>query len=312
MKHDLKKIVRNEIERIGVEAASRAFGVSVGTISNWVSGKTAPSITALEVVMDGQAPERTLNPEASDIVMWEGRKVMILLPVYRSFCPDTHYTLFANYAKYGPEKIGMLIEKRTVIHESRNILVHKALKTDAEDFIFFDDDMLLPCGSVDLFNGRYRAGVPDRCAMHNAISRLMSHGPEHKIVGSLYFGRHELGRAQCALGFESDAESANLRNHRTYTGLLPMRWIGTGGLKIHRSVFEDMRKAIDEGQFEECKPVNDSLWYGFFNPRRVGMGEDVSFGNRAYELGIPSYLDPELELLHMGESPFGSRNTRNP
>jgi len=305
----LKKIVTDRIAELGPKEASKFFGVSLGTISNWTLGKTKPSIEAVELAMLelGDAPKKEVDPDA--LYQWNGKRAIILLPVYRTFNPDTHFTLFANYAKYGPEKLGMIQEKRTVIHESRNILCHKALKTDSKAFIMVDDDMILPCGNPDLFNGRYGANVCLTSAGYNAVSRLMSHPEDKEIVGALYFGRHEMGKAQCSLGFSNDRENEKLRDGE-YTGLVPDEWVGTGCLRIMRSALEKMKAAIDSGKWPELAPVGLDGWYGFFTPQRVRMGEDVSFGRRAKELGIQSYVDAGLVCLHNGERNFGPRNTR--
>lgn len=249
----------------------------------------------------------------AELAMWKGRKLAVLLPVYKEFCPATHFTLFANYAKYGPEKIALFQKERTVIHEARNYLVHKALKSDAEWFQFCDNDMGLPCGSAGLINGMYGGAIPEPGASMVAISRMMSHPPAMKIVGALYFGRHRYGRAQCAMGFNQggDVESDALRGHKKYRSPIPMEWVGTGFLKIHRSVFEDYKRAIDDGEFPDCKPLKPDRPYGFFSPIQVGMGEDISFGVRCKKLGIDSFLDPVLECLHFGGTAYHSGNTKN-
>lgn len=315
----MKKAVLDKIEQLGVKPSANFFGVSVGTISNWHSGKTEPSLRAAQLAMADSIEEPNLgddpifeapNTTEQVEVNWSGKKVIILLPVYRGFSSDTHYTLFANYAKYGPEKIGMIMEKRTVIHESRNILAHKALKTDAEMVIMVDDDMILPCGSPGVWSSRFGCDIDPKISGLNAITRIMSHGFDKRIVGALYFGRHSRGKAQCCSGFSSDRENENFRKG-VYTGLKTEEWVGTGFIRIHRNVFEEMKAAIDGGKFPECKPLNESMWYGFFNPLRVGVGEDVSFGRRAAELGIQSYVDGGLVCLHAGEVYFGPHNTKS-
>lgn len=308
---DFRKLVKNKIEELGVRPAAKFFGVSTGTVSNWSSGKTSPSLEAVELVLgeyDAKAFAKEAPPPPQE-VDWEGKNVIVLQPVYRTLNADTHFTLFANYAKYGPDKIGLIQEKRTVIHEARNILAHKFLATKAEYAIMVDDDMILPCGSAPLFNGRYGAGVSEESAGFNAISRIMSHGPDKEIVGALYFGRHPNGRAQCSKGFVSDSENQALRSLK-YSGLVADEWVGTGFMRIHRSVFEKFRAAIDEGKWPECKPPAEESWYGFFNPIRVRMGEDVSFCRRARELGIQTYVDTSLICLHNGECNYGPRNVK--
>jgi transcriptional regulator with XRE-family HTH domain len=317
---ELRKKVVSKIEELGVKESARFFGVSAGTISNWSTGKTDPSLSALELVLalDGEDDWARADAKARipreqeaepELFQWEGKDAIILLPVYRTFNADTHFTLFANYAKYGPEKLGMIMQKRTLIHESRNILVHKALKTDARWFLMCDDDMILPCGNAALYNEHYGAGVSQESASFNAISRLMSHPEDKRIVGALYFGRTSRGKAQCCSAFADDSECEKIRLGK-YKGLKPEDWVACGFMRIHRNVFEEMAKAIDGGMWPELAPVGKDGWYGFFNPMRVRMGEDVSFGRRAKELGIQSYLDASLILLHNGETNFGPRNTK--
>ena len=324
---DLKKLVIAKIDELGVKEASRYFGVSTGTVSNWSRGLSAPSISAAQLILNELPNPKQIEEILEDVsevveklpdyeqnnpvINWEGRKVMLMLPVYRTFNADTFFTLFANYAKYGPSKIAMEMVKRTVIHEARNMLIDKGMKiTDAETFLQFDDDMILPCGSQALFNGRYGAAVPDKSAGFNTFERLLSSGKERGIVGLTYFGRHPGGKAQCAPGMASNAESNKIRK-REYKGYLPVDWVATGGIKIERWVIEKMKAHVDAGNWPECKPFSADSWYGYFNPIRVRVGEDVSFGRRAKEIGIQSYLDTELIALHCGDCNYGPKNTTN-
>ncbi len=309
---DLRKIVIDRIESVGVKEAAKFYGVSVGTASNWATGKTPPSIDALQLTLADLELSVGDAPEPKDLFMWEGRKVALLFPVYRTINPDTHFTLFANYAKYGPEKIAMPKPiKGTCIWEARNRMIDNALKiTSINDFMMVDDDMIMPFGYPDHFNAYYNAGLPAEIAGQNTISRLMSHPDTCGIVGVTYFGRHKKGRSQCAFGFlPSLHEDQKLRTFQ-YKGLVPMDWVGTGVIRIKRWVLEKMKEAIDGGKWPECKPKHEDKWYGYFNPIQVGVGEDVSFCTRAKQLGIQSYLDASLVCLHNGEENFGPNNTK--
>jgi len=246
------------------------------------------------------------------LTMWEGRKVMMCLPAYQGIEPQAHLALFANYARYGPTRIGIIVKTATLVDEARNALSHEFLKSDAEWSIWHDHDVIPPVGNPDWFNGNLNAGIPVKSASFVGIERLMSHPEDKKIVAGLYFGRHEYGQAQCAHGFSGNFAEFNttLRSH-TLTGLLPQPWVAVGFARIHRSVFEDMRKAIDDGQFPDCKPHAGNGIYGFWT-KSTSIGEDVMFGMRAARIGHQSYLDVELECLHgSGQNFFGSRNTRN-
>lgn len=303
---NLKRLVLRKIEEIGVKEASKLFGVSLGTISNWSTGKSDPSLAAAQLLASEQ-PEPT-GPD--ELTMWQGKEVIILLPVYRSFNADTHYTLFANYARYGPEKVGMIQEKGTLIYEARNTLAHKALKITPRPkyVVFCDDDMILPCGNVELFNGRYQANVSTQSAGFNALSRIMSHPEDKKIVGTLYFGRHAKGKAQCSRGFASDIENEKLHTG-AYSGLLEDEWVGTGFMRIHTDVFLAMDEEIKKDRWPECRHRAAGIDFGYFNPMGVRIGEDVSFCRRAREIGIKSYIDTSLICLHEGNMMYGPKNT---
>lgn len=259
---------------------------------------------------------QNLSVKAS-LTMWEGRKVFIGHPVYRSFNAKTHFTLFACYKDYGPEKLGMVEPvEGTVIHEARNILIDRMMKIpEAETFIMPDDDMVFPCGSEAYFNGRLNAGVSPESARFNAISRIMSHGRSKEIVGALYFGRHEFGQAQCEWGFGGGAgqKQRNVEFRAgQHKGLIPMAWVATGFIKIERTAIEKLKKAIDDGMFPECKPKPEQGWYGYFAPVSTGIGEDVSFGLRMQKIGVQSYLDASLVCLHAdGGTLYGPKNTKN-
>ena len=299
----LTEKVLSKIEALGPAEAARYFGVTSQCIYNWKRGKGSPSIEAIEKVMDEEAKHKP-----HEVVHWAGRKVMILLPVYRNVSIETHFSLFANYAKYGPDKMGILIEKRTLIHESRNILVDKFLKSDAEWCIFIDDDMILPFGNEALFAQRYHTNMPSQFSGVTAFNRIMSHGVDKPIVGALYYGRHDRGKAQCADGFASEVYNAELHDYRELGGLRPVKWTGTGMMRIHRSVFEKI-KAAAEKQWPHIIPQGEGKPIGYFTPDIVGQGEDVAFCLRADALGIPVVVDTGLICLHTGETHFGPHNT---
>jgi hypothetical protein len=317
---DLKQAVRDRIASLGAAEAQTFFGVSAGTISNWSSGKTPPSIAAGQKLLDEILP--TLSPanQAVDMIPnlhvanWEGKSVMILFPSYKTINPITHFTLFANYAAYGADKLAMATKNLTVIHEARNFLIHVGMQNPAiTDFIMFDDDMVLPCGSEQIFNGNFRMKVRPESARLNAITQLMSHPRELGVIGGLYYGRHEFGMPQCEWGFnEQRGANAEAFRKEQHQGLKEMPWVATGAIRIPRWVIEVKKKAIDEGRWPDLAPSPGGN-YGYFHPMKTGFGEDMSFGYRLQEIGIKSFLDASLVLGHAeGSVVWGPRNTRNP
>jgi hypothetical protein len=252
--------------------------------------------------------ERSDGFKQEDITQWNGRNLQILLPVYRTVSPETHYTLFANYAKYGAEKIGLHMLSRTLIHEARNMLVDRFLKTDAEWCLFIDDDMVLPFGNAGAFAAKYGDAIPQKLAGVHAISRIMSWRSEYKIVGGLYYGRGKVGRAQCADGFRDDVSNIELHDVTKLGEIKESRWVATGFMRIHRSVFAAIKEKAAE-EWPNILPSKEDRPVGYFTPEKVGVGEDVTFCLRAAHVGIKSYVDTGLVLLHTGECHYGPKNT---
>lgn len=309
MQLSLADKVRAKIELLGQERASKYFGISIGTVSLWARGGK-PSLEAgqlilneyysnveiLNQVVDGQMPKSEL---------WEGRNVIILLPVYRNISYATQKTLFHNYSKYGAEKIGLIMYPRTLIVEARNILAMKFLRTTAEWAIFIDDDIVLPCGSADVFNNEFGAALPKPYSEYLFIDRIMENNLP--LVGALYFGRHAAGKAQYSGGFESAVENANA--HKLVNpGIKPCSWVATGAMKIHRSVFEKIMTAAPE-HFPDIIPTQEGRPWGFFRQFGNGIGEDVSFCYRAAKVGVQPHVDTSLICLHEGTCYYGPSNT---
>lgn len=306
---NLTKRVQAKIEELGIPEAAKFFGKSIGTVTNWKTGKNPPTIEAAELCLASGAGEYDPGDPDEAMTDWEGKKLIVLLPAYQYINPKTHFTLFANYAKYGPEKIGIRYKQRTLIEEARSVLIHAAYEeTEAEDYLFVDNDMVIPCGNEGIYNGRYNAGVKPATARMNAISRIMSHPKEKGIIGGLYYGRNEFGKPQCGQGFRNK-DSSDFRKGKV-SGLIETEFVGTGFMRIPRWVIAEMKKAIDEGKFPECKPATKDGHYGYF-AKPNGIGEDVSFCRRASQLGIKSYVDTDLVCLHEGSMLFGPRNTKD-
>jgi len=320
---DLKTSVIDRVVTLGVAEAAKFFKTPPGTVQKWLDGKATPTLAAAQLVMveDDNKILQTFvdtnplltNTIQAHITMWEGKKVMILLPCYRTMSPLTHFTLFANYIKYGSEKLGMAHKDRTVIHEARNELIHIAMQIPTiETVIMIDDDMILPCGNENIFNGNFEMGVAPESAGFNFISRLMSHGPDKEVVGALYYGRHKWGMPQCDWGFNAQARglSDDLRSGRT-RGLIDMPWVGTGGIKIELTAVRKLKDAIDAGKYPGLEQ-RAGFWYGYFTPMAAAVGEDVSFCKRMTDIGVKVYCDASLVLGHAdGGTIYGPRNTAN-
>jgi len=302
MSIDLRQLVLEVIANLGTEEAARKFSVSKQTIINWSKGGTPP-IDAAQMVLDEY---QGIKSEEAQVTSWEGRKVYFLIPSYNQLTVETHDTLFRNYSKYGPEKIGILHEKGTLIEDSRNTLAHRFLKTQGEWAIMIDDDMVLPCGSGEVFNGIYGMGLPKPYCDYLFVERILSHN--QPLVGALYFGRHRAGAGQYSEAFESNQE--NLNAHRLVRpGLKPTKWVATGAMCIHRSVFEKIQSEAPQ-KFADIVPKDPAQPTAFFRRLAAGYGEDVSFCIRATACGFTPMVDTGLICGHVGPTVYGPNNTQ--
>ena len=294
---DLVTLVKARIDLIGPSAAAEEFGVSANTIQAWKDGTEEPFCQALQMVLDDYTAIRP--PETWDIT---GKKVLLLMPIYRSVNGKTLVTLLRNYSLFGREKLGFIPKFRTLIHEARNALAEMFLQTDSEWCIMIDDDTILPCGSGDMIRG-LGLELPEPMASHVAVTRILSRDPSKLIVGALAFGRHTGHlRAACSDGNDSAKTNDFLVQCRTQyrDTLKEVRWTGLAFTRIHRSVFELLKEA-SKTSLTEILPSRPGRHHGFFTPLAQDRGEDAAFALRASSIGIRSYVDTGLIVGHSGE-----------
>jgi hypothetical protein len=202
-----------------------------------------------------------------------------------------------------------------------------------------DDDMVVPFGDAKWFQFYSGFNFPDRFKGLNAIDRLMSHGKS--LVGALYFGRSP-GAFPVYNEGPAEAEYARQGPHDTCK---PTRWVGTGCMLIHRTVFESIEKKFPRlsrvvnnghGQYftsteasllDSVVKVRDGLQKnaspsGAFEALRaldhaialstsenfLGAGEDVSLCLRAAASGHQPHIDMGLICGHLGTHCFGPKS----
>lgn len=237
---------------------------------------------------------------------WKGKKVNIAVMSYRFINPDVHFSLYANYADYGPAKIGLIrAPKATEIHRSRSQVANRFLAGEAEYLLMVDDDMLLPFGNEAAYERLVLdicgEPVPNRAGQCHSISKIMEHGPEIGIVGGLYVARNA-GRNPMA--WDVDGATPQELRAGTVSGLKKCSWVATGFIRIHRSVFQKIKDAAPT-KFKDIAPRGQAGgagdYCGFFQNRMNHMGEDNSFCSRAREVGFQCYVDTDIKLGHVGE-----------
>lgn len=302
---ELTRLVLEKIEILGEEGARAYFEVSAGTISAWRNGKNPPSLAAAQRVFD-----ETLKYQAPEAMTGEKNRVELLLPQYDDVEPLHMFTLIRACKLYGMDKIGIIPKMRTLITEARCDLAEKFLLTRSPWAIMADSDMALCCGSGAMLR-KQGLELPEPKASRNAIERLMSHPDDKRIVGALYRDRRGVNKAQCEKAFSSEAENKRLldlfKSANGSDGLEENGWVGFGLVKIHRSVFLEMKEAAKPGgPLEEIAPPKgrESDPYGFFGRTSQIRGEDVAFCRRAQKIGIKTFVDTGCLIGHIGKKIF--------
>lgn len=286
----LKNLVKLKVIELGDEPAAEYFGVSKLLVQQWKHGSKSPSLAAIEKVF--------VEPKASTVgtADWEGRKVTILQPFYKSVHPITHFAILGLLDR---TKMGAIMRYNDAfIAHSRNNLAKMFLETDVEWSFWIDDDMIVPWGNAPWFNQYTGMNLPDRFAGKHTLNALLSHNKT--IVGGLYFGRNPSGRAVYyeAMMETPEGIAENARAHDApREELRPVRWTGTGALLVHRSVYLDIQK-----KFPSLAPQHPSEPWHFFSAandavvaRLNSLYDDVS---RAEQETRDGKLDiPKLEAF---------------
>lgn len=321
------------------EAASDFFGVGSDIIQGWRKDPATIPVTAIEKVFDFRTLPAFSKPE-----MHEGKQVVITLPFYKSTNPATAFSIMGLIDRT-KTKVMLRWGDAFIIH-SRNVLADDFLKTGIEWQLTIDDDEIVPWGNAAWYRAFTGFDVPDKFAGLNTLDRLLSHGKT--LVGGLYFGRWKGGKPVYAEGTD-DPREAEYARRGPHDVCKPTRWVGTGCMLIHRSVYTDIEKHYphlsrhpqrqndgnwftpDGGDvrrpFEEAMAVlNDTgpaesraskALQIMENARRalgnqgLGIGEDVSFCLRATDAGHQPHVDMGLLCGHVGYCAWGPHNTKS-
>jgi len=168
----------------------------------------------------------------------------------------------------------VVIRGGALIHQVRNEITHKFLhETDCDTMICIDSDVSWEW---------------------EAMQRLLVFSQLHPIVAGVYPMRKD------PPGFFVNGygglESMNEQ------GLLTSRGTGMGFVAITRKAFEQIpAPTYFSPQYPE-KPMKAYFQCGIVDNR--SLGEDIWFFEEANKAGIPTMLDPGIELLHHGKKTY--------
>ena len=233
-------------------------------------------------------------------------RAVLAMPVGYFVESTTMDSLWRAAARYGRDQLAYDQEDKGDIDKARNILADRALKrTPRPDYIIFvDHDAGVPIGDPKWYRRRFGHTLPDRYGRHNFFTRLLAHPPAMGIVGAAYFQRMDGGEAVCSLGLGGQQKgfSDQLRKGAA-RGLMPCDWIGFGGTRVALWVLD--RLHAEQHRWPEIiSKKNPPRALGLFNKTMADVSEDVAFCLRAKTIGIQTYIDCELRLVHTGKKHY--------
>lgn len=293
MSINLRKLLLDKIERDGgAKITAEDLGVAYTTVFRWKEGVKNPSLPIIQRLLDDHL---AVHP-AEDLGVGAG-KVLILMPIRRTVEGRTFATLTRALAHYGRDQVEVLTQFNTDVDRARCILADRALAVEgATDFIFCDEDAVLPCGYGPYLRGM-GYDLPDPNAGLNAIARLLTAPQDHGIVSALCFARRTPLVAACSSGVRGGASAAELVARKAQpgeTGMEPQDWVGMHFCLVRRRVLEDMRAKLPE-----IAPRVPNDPYGYFLKEHAGQSEDGSFCAKAKRAGHGCFLDTTLRVGHI-------------
>lgn len=168
----------------------------------------------------------------------------------------------------------------TYIHSARGQMVSFFLQSEATDLIFIDWDMVWEPGS---------------------LARLMSHDVD--VVAGDYPGKKDrIAYHARFLEKPGDPGAGRWNDEIRPDGLLEVRGVATGFMRIRRNVLERMVEAYPDLTFVDNDQAIKQcyMFFGHLKDGRHLYSDDYSFCELWREIGGRIYVDTEIKLGHIG------------
>lgn len=268
----------------------------------------------------------------SDLVKPLNKRIMLVLPWYKSVSPLTSFCVMQLHDKR--RTASLLNFGDAFVAHTRNKCAELFLESDCDWMLTIDDDMLVPFGNARWYNAHSGFNLPEPFCSFNAIDRLLSHNKT--LVGGLYFGRWP--NASPVYGEGKHTAEAEYANKAPIDICKPTRWVGTGCMLVHRSVYADISTTFpalqgnwfsssEHAMMERLRQLQAMLSVGamdgakalrayemvegamadFRNNSTLAMGEDVAFCVRAKQAGHQPFVDMGLVCGHIGHRLYGPK-----
>lgn len=208
-------------------------------------------------------------------------KLFIALPVYGDLNPLFVQSLLALINDPPCELMLRLHPGDSLVSRARNTVTADFLATDATDLLFIDTDLVFS---------------------REQVSRIAGHPVD--VVGGFYPKKQQ---GPVAWVCNACLEPTLPRED----GLQEVRYMGTGFLRVNRSVFERMKQTF--GAEIEYKPdhrpgLEHDFWsvgtYQYQDGSRRYLSEDWYFCQRWLDLGGTVWGDTRIVLKHVGQAVY--------
>jgi hypothetical protein len=232
--------------------------------------------------------------------MGNKKKLFIALPIYGGIDPGFHASCLNLVRQMTIGNPGFDVDIKhlfgdSAIGRARNTLTRLFLESDATHMLFIDSDLTF---SVD------------------HVRRIMEHDDD--VVGGLYCKKQDGPNAELVINCCNNPEQIDSGPR---DGLMTVRYIGTGFMRIARSVFEKMIERYPEIAYKEDPDHKKTAWdfwhMGVYDYAKNGypndwapryLSEDWWFCQRCQDLGIKVWADRRIGLKHAGSALFPLRH----
>jgi hypothetical protein len=251
----------------------------------WRAEALPALIAAVAALRETREPDR--RDEEARQRRLKSRTVMICTPIARA--PAWQYTMALAESCVLLQQLGIRFYFATIVGSSnlpraRNLLAAKFLASDATDLMFIDDDI------------GWRP--PD-------LMRLLA--SEHPLIAGVGRRKSDKPNSDPSVWCCHFLPGSEQGFARDAAGNIEVMRVGTGFMRIERQVFEQMMQAHPEWRrhgMSDMTPAEARFNYQFFVFGEDNEGEDDVFCDRWRALGGRIFIDPSLELSHVGEKAY--------
>jgi hypothetical protein len=207
-----------------------------------------------------------------------GMKVAIGMPIYGGIPSGTALSLFRTVQACTARGVYLnyITFATSYVHHSRDAVVHEFLAGGCQKLFFIDQDQTW--------------AVED-------FARLLALSTKFDVVGAAYPAKKDPPTFYANLFPETKVEEY---------GLIKVRGMGLGFTIIDRSVLERLAAKADKIHHPHFGKTLASI-FRVDNINGSYRGEDIAFFADILDLGVDVWMDPGIELGHIGQKEWRGR-----